>query len=262
MNAVVLAGGRGTRMRRVEGVNALDPAQSKMADRGLKMLIPFHGRAFIEYLLDDLARAGIASACVVTGPHTTAVREHLERIASPVALRHATQPEPRGTADALRAAEPDVAGEPFLVLNADNLYAPSDLARLVGGDGCGLIGYSREGLLRGGIPEARLGAFALIDVDATGALRDIVEKPDAATAAALGAAPVSMTCWRFDARIFDACREITPSQRGELELPDAVRLLVGRGVRFDVLYSDAPVVDLSTRADVARVGALLRTRSG
>ena len=41
-----------------------------------------------------------------------------------------------------------------------------------------------------------------------------------------------MNCWRFDARIFEACREVTRLVRGEFELPGAVALAARRGVRF------------------------------
>jgi glucose-1-phosphate thymidylyltransferase len=63
-----------------------------------------------------------------------------------------------------------------------------------------------------------------------------------------------MNCWRFSPRIFEACRAIQPSVRGELELPDAVQYSIDRlGESYRVLLSDAGVLDLSTRADVARV---------
>ena len=68
-----------------------------------------------------------------------------------------------------------------------------------------------------------------------------------------GAALISMNLWRFDRRIFAACRDVTLSARGEYELPLAVRLAVARGVRFQAVRSAGPVLDLSRRADVADV---------
>lgn len=260
--AVVLAAGRGTRMRAgAVGAQSLEPEQAVAADRGLKMLVPFAGRAFIEYLLDDLGAAGTHDVCIVIGPGTADVRTQLTRVESTVRLAFAAQSVPLGTADALLAAEAFVQDEPFLVVNADNLYPRADLARLAALDGPGLIGYVRAGLVRGGIPETRIRGFALLLTDGTGALRDVVEKPDARTADRLHDAPVSMTCWRFDARIFDACRAIQPSARGELELPDAVRHLIRNGVRFAVLPSADAVLDLSTRADVPVVAAALAERT-
>jgi glucose-1-phosphate thymidylyltransferase len=61
-----------------------------------------------------------------------------------------------------------------------------------------------------------------------------------------------MNCWRFDSRIFEACRTVPPSSRGELELPAAVALAITEGgVRFRVLPATGPVLDLSRRADAA-----------
>jgi glucose-1-phosphate thymidylyltransferase len=62
-----------------------------------------------------------------------------------------------------------------------------------------------------------------------------------------------MNCWRFDARIFDACRDVPRSARGEHELPEAVGLAVRRGVRFRAVPAAGPVLDLSRRADAADV---------
>ena len=102
--------------------------------------------------------------------------------------------------------------------------------------GAGLGLFSGQGLVRGGIPAERLRSFAVVLVDAHGLLTDIVEKPDEATFASFGDdPPVSMNCWRLPASIFAACRDVQPSQRGELELPDAVRLAVARGARFAVV---------------------------
>ena len=60
-------------------------------------------------------------------------------------------------------------------------------------------------------------------------LTRIIEKPTPAQLDALGPDVwVSMNCWRFDERIFDACRDVPLSSRGELELPVAVALGIDR----------------------------------
>ena len=68
---------------------------------------------------------------------------------------------------------------------------------------------------------------------------------------------ISMNVWRFDARIFGACRDVPVSSRGEQELPQAVGLAASRGVCFEVLPVAGRVLDLSSRADVAEVGRAL-----
>jgi len=65
---------------------------------------------------------------------------------------------------------------------------------------------------------------------------------------------VSMNCWRFAPAIFDACRRITPSARGELELPNAVRYAVRvMKERIRAIPIEAGVLDLSRREDIAAV---------
>jgi glucose-1-phosphate thymidylyltransferase len=86
-------------------------------------------------------------------------------------------------------------------------------------------------------------------------LEDIIEKPDPETFARFGDdVRVSMNCWRFGPRIFEACRKIPPSPRGEVELPNAVRYAVRTmGERFRAIPVDAGVLDLSRREDIAEV---------
>jgi glucose-1-phosphate thymidylyltransferase len=62
-----------------------------------------------------------------------------------------------------------------------------------------------------------------------------------------------MNLWRFDARIFEVCRDVPRSARGEFELPEAVALAMRRGVKFRAIPARGPVLDLSRRADAADV---------
>ena len=66
-----------------------------------------------------------------------------------------------------------------------------------------------------------------------------------------------MNCWRFDARIFAACRDVARSPRGEFELPEAVGLAVRRGMPFRVLRASGGVLDLSKRGDAVEVSRRL-----
>jgi glucose-1-phosphate thymidylyltransferase len=96
-------------------------------------------------------------------------------------------------------------------------------------------------------------AFALVEVDEEDYLTGIVEKPRASAARQEKDVLVSMNLWRFDARIFDACRDVPQSIRGEFELPEAVALATRRGVRFRVIPARGPVLDLSRRGDAADI---------
>jgi glucose-1-phosphate thymidylyltransferase len=152
-------------------------------------------------------------------------------------------------------------------MNADNLYPVAALRDLASLAEPGLLAFERDDLVRtSNIAADRILAFALVDVDDDGYLTAIVEKPASllpdqanpqddrvASAFRLKETLVSMNCWRFDARIFEACRDVARSARGELELPEAVALAARRGQRFRAIPAVGPVLDLSRRADTADV---------
>lgn len=261
---VVMARGLATRMRAAEPAAALVPDQAAAADAGLKTLMPVGGRPFLDFVLSSLADAGFTRAGLVIGPEHNELRR---RYGSDVRPRRLTldlveQRDPIGTANAVLSAESWTAGQPFVVVNADNLYPVEALTALAALPGPGLLAFERDDLVRSSdIPLDRIAAFALLDVDREGSLRRIVEKPgSAAAAAAGGGALVGMNAWRFDRRIFDACRDVPRSPRGEFELPLAVALALERGVPFHAIRARGPVLDLSRRSDVADVSRRLSGR--
>jgi glucose-1-phosphate thymidylyltransferase len=68
-----------------------------------------------------------------------------------------------------------------------------------------------------------------------------------------------MNLWRFSARMFEACRRVPRSDRGEHELPQAVQWAITHlGERFRAVRCEGGVLDLSARADVASVAERLR----
>lgn len=258
--AVILARGLGTRMRQ-GGSDPLDPAQAQAADAGAKAMMPIGpggagGRPFLDYSLSALADAGYTDVCLVVAPDHDAIARHYRGPGAPRRLRldFAVQEEPVGTANAVLAAARWTGADPFLVINGDNYYAVRTLAALTGRAGAATALYRAEVLVaRSNIPADRIRAFALGVVE-DGALARIVEKPTPEQAAAFGGdALVSMTCWRMPPAIHDACRRVTRSARGELELVDAVNLLLAAGVHFEVVVADDGVLDLSRRSDVALV---------
>jgi glucose-1-phosphate thymidylyltransferase len=260
--AVILARGLGTRMRRADESAELASDQARIADTGMKAMMPI-GRPFLDYVISALADAGLTEVCLVIGPEHDRIREYYVRTAVPERIRvqFAIQSEPRGTADAVLAAELFADGEHVLVLNSDNYY-PAECCRALASLGAAALGgYDRAALTRlGNIPEERIRKYALLEVSADGYLIDIVEKPDEATFIRMGAhALVSMNLWAFPPEIFDACRHVKPSARGELELQDAVRYSTSRlGTRYRVLPFSTGVLDLSSRSDVASVAEALK----
>ena len=82
----------------------------------------------------------------------------------------------------------------------------------------------------------------------------IIEKPPENLFADRNAVLINMNCWRFTPAIFTACDAIPLSPRNEYELPGAVSHAINvLHEPFSVIEVNEPVLDLSTRADVAEV---------
>jgi glucose-1-phosphate thymidylyltransferase len=249
-------------MRRADPGAEIDAAQRSVADSGLKAMIRI-GRPFLDYVISALADAGIGNVCLVVGPEHQRVRDYyggeveLER----VRVHFVVQAQPLGTADAVAAAEAFADGEHVLALNSDNYYPVHTLRALRELGAAGLAAFERDALVRlGNIDSDRVAKFSVVRIDEAGLLERIVEKPDAATVAALGSEVfVGMNSWSLPPEIYRSCRSIRPSPRGELELPDAVQHARDElGVSFRVLRFRAGVLDLSSRGDIAAVADRLR----
>ncbi len=256
--AVVLARGLGTRMRRADPAAPLRPEQASVADTGLKAMIPV-GRPFLDYVLSGLADAGYQEVCLVIGPEHNVIREYYARQhPRRIALSYTVQSEPGGTADAVLAAQVFVGGDEFLVMNSDNFYPVAALRVLRDMEGPGTVLFDAAALVRNSnIPPEHVRAFAYAEVS-HGYLVRLTEKPDQDTAGAIPAdALVSMNLWRFSPAIFDHCRQVGRSPRGEYELPEAVNRALQHGMRLRVERSESGVLDLSQRADVATIAERL-----
>lgn len=252
-----MARGAGTRMRASAGIAHLSPAQQRAAAAGHKALMPIGDRPFLDFVLRAIAAAGIDDAALIVAPDHSEMHAAYpkNRAVDAIDISWVVQREPRGTANAVAAAEEWAAGDSFLVMNGDNLYPTAAVAALCQLDQPGVAAFDRANLIAtSNIPEERLNAFAILRPAADDSLEDIVEKPSGAVTMN---ARVSMNLWRFDARIFSACRDVTPSPRGEFELPTAVMLARERGVRFQVVPANGPVLDLSKQTDVADVARRL-----
>ena len=249
-------------MKAADDSVTLNAAQAVLADTGIKSLVPLGDRPLLDYILSALADAGCGEVCLVVGPGHGAIRDRYAGVAPPgrITVSFATQEQPRGTGDALLAAEAFVQGDEFLMTNSDNYYPVSVLRTLVQMGRPGTVLFGPEGLAaRSNIEPSRILAFALGKIGADGCLDALVEKPDAAALLELGGdREVSMNCWRFPASIFQACRQLRPSVRGELELTDAIMKTIAGGVRFKVEKSDEGVLDISKRRDLEMVKERLR----
>jgi glucose-1-phosphate thymidylyltransferase len=263
--AVILARGLGTRMRRSDPTAPpLDASQAAVAETGVKAMMPV-GRPFLDYVLSTLAEAGYREVCLVIGPEHDAVRErynprgeeNVGRRTTRLRIAFGVQPQPTGTADAVVAAEAFVDGERFLVINSDNLYPVEALHGLRLLEGAGLAAFSAAGLVEEGeIPAARVARWPVVKQTPDHWLAGLEERGEG------DGQPgdeeyVSVNCWMFTPAIFQACRAVPPSAGGERELPAAVRHALAQGERFRVLPLRSPVLDLTSRADVASVARRL-----
>src|SRR5262245_34426415 len=227
--AIVLARGLGTRMRALDSSAQLTPEQQRAADSGIKAMMPVNGRPFLDFILGSLADAGIRIVALVVAPDHAALRRYYEMDAPPsrVRLDFVVQPEPLGTANAVLVTEGWVAGNAFLAMNADNMYPVPVLRDLGSLSESGLPAFEPDDLVKSSnIPPERIRSFAVLDIDEEGHLVGIVEKPSAFAKAPADHRYISMNCWRFDQRIFQACRDVPKSERGEFELPEAVGFAV------------------------------------
>lgn len=259
--AVIMARGLGTRMRKDAAGVDLDDSQQALAARGLKSMIDV-GRPFLDHVISAIADAGITHVILVIGPEHDEIRRYYGELPTQrVTIEFAVQERPLGTADALLAARDAVGERRFLLLNSDNYYPTDAMIALRACPGNALIGFEPEGLTqRGNIPAERVRAFALLEAS-DGHLVGIVEKPDEATLARFGTdALVSMNCYAFTPAIFGYAAAVEASPRGEYELTDAVRGALAGGVVFDVVPCDDGVLDMSQRADIASVKAMLAGR--
>jgi glucose-1-phosphate thymidylyltransferase len=252
--AVILARGLGTRLRKHNSEAHLNSEQAKIASLGIKTLMHVRGdKTLLEFIFESLARAGFSEICLVIGREHQAIRDFCASLDYQISF--AIQEKPLGTADAVLAAEKFCGGENFLVVNSDNLYPLNALRELRELGQTGLVAFSRKGLIeKSNISEEQIKKFAAIHLDENNCLREIVEKPEMIDENSF----VSMNCWLFSPKIFDACRRIKPSKRGEFEITDAVRFVIENfGEKFTAIYSNEGVLDLSSRADVEKIADFL-----
>ena len=262
--AVILARGLGTRMRRDEAAAdaALSDEQRRAAARGAKGMMPLGARPFLDYVISALADAGIRDVTLVVSPEAEEIREHFARTHVPqrVSVRFAVQAEPRGTADAVYSAHDTLYDAPFLVLNSDNFYPVAAYRDLAEVGASGLVAFEADTLVRESrLEPERVFKFALLDIGDDDILRSVREKPAADDPLARRAERwVSMNLWSFSPVIFEACARVRPSARGELEIQDAVTIAMRElGEPFHVVRMRAGVLDMSSRADIAFVASQL-----
>jgi glucose-1-phosphate thymidylyltransferase len=261
--AVILARGLGTRMRNSDNNASVNPEQSFIANTGIKAMIPID-RPFLDYVISALADAGFKKICLVIGPGAefNPVRDYYNTIkAERVTISYVIQEEPKGTADAVAAAREFAVNDAFAVLNSDNYYPSEALSMLRKIDTCGTIAFESVALDEcGNIPSERISKYALLEPDDEYFLKRIIEKPSEEYMLSLsGEVYISMNCWKFSQSIFEACRSIKPSVRGEYEIASAVEYAMNNlGEKFRMIPVRLGVLDMTGQLDIKSVDSVLR----
>lgn len=210
MRGLLLAGGHGTRLR-------------PLTYTGNKHLLPIANKPMILYGLEHLRDAGIKETAVVLGPIKEGVRELLGDGSSfGMEITYIDQPEPKGLAHAVQISEGFMGREPFVMYLGDNLLKQGvvDFVRTFENDNADCV--------VGVAPVKDPSRFGVVELK-DGKIQRVVEKPKV-TKSNLALIGVYV----FGPAIFDAVRRIKPSSRNELEITDAIELLVSEGMRVEM----------------------------
>lgn len=233
MKALVLAGGRGTRLRPITHTRA-------------KQLVPVANKPVLDYGLESIAAAGIREVGIIvsdpremlqpdhrTGEMITVLVNSQAEIRAAVGdgsafglrVTYIEQEAPLGLAHAVKIAEDFMAGDSFVMYLGDNLIKD------------GITHFVRE--FEAEKPDAQIllakvarpWEFGVAELEGERVVR-LEEKPKQPRSdlALVGV-------YLFTSSIFDAVRAIQPSPRGELEITDAIQHLIstGRNVRSHVI---------------------------
>jgi mannose-1-phosphate guanylyltransferase len=158
MQAVILVGGQGTRLR---------PLTSNIP----KPIVTLVDRPFISFMLEWLRRHGIEEVIISCGFLADSVRAVLgDGSAAGVRLHFIEEPEPRGTAGALKLAEP-MLEERFLMLNGDVLTDIDLSAQIAQHEATGATGTLAL------VPVPDPSAYGLVLLDDDRAVEAFIEKP-------------------------------------------------------------------------------------
>ena len=211
LKGLILSGGRGTRLRPITFTSA-------------KQLVPVANKPVLFYGIEAMAEAGIREVGIIIAPETG---DEIRAAAGDgsqfgVAITYIVQDEPAGLAHAVLTAEPFLGASPFVMYLGDNL--------LQGGME-DLVAQFRAGaaealILLTAVPDPE--NYGVAELGPEGSVVRLVEKPpEPATDLAL------VGVYMFTAQIHDAARAIKPSDRGELEITDAIQWLVDGGRRVE-----------------------------
>jgi glucose-1-phosphate thymidylyltransferase len=213
MKALILAGGAGTRLRPITHTRA-------------KQLVPVANTPILFYGLEAMAAAGITDIGVIIGDTGDEIRDAVgDGSQFGVKVTYVPQEAPLGLAHCVLIAREFLGDDDFVMYLGDNLLE-QDLAAFVDA-----FEAARDSAAP---PAAQIllkrvqdpQRFGVATLDGDGHVVRLEEKPDVPSSdlALVGV-------YLFDPTIHEAVRAIAPSDRGELEITDAIQWLIDQGHR-------------------------------
>jgi dTDP-glucose pyrophosphorylase len=229
--AVVLAAGRGTRMRELT-VNFPKP------------MIEVRGKPVLQHILEGLRAAGVRRFLLIVGYHAETVRNFFGNGGRhDVDIEYATQTVQDGTGRVVDLARNFTGGSPFILSYGDILISPPNYNRVVDlPDDCeAILTVTRgEDISKGGA----------VFLNEQMELVDLREKPKPGE-------PTSpwynAGLYAFRASIFDFIARLKPSPRGEYELTDAIRDLAHSGKKVKAIELTGEWADVRDPEVLARL---------
>jgi len=228
MKGLILAGGKGTRLRPITHTSA-------------KQLVPVANKPILFYAIEAVASAGIDEIAIIVGDTAEAVEAACgDGSRWGVHLTYIAQAEPLGLAHCVLIARDFLADDDFVMYLGDNLLE-QDLAGFADQFDAAAHKATTPSfhddhtapaawLLLAEVPDPH--QFGVAELGPDGTIVRMVEKPkDPPTNLAMVGASF------FTPAIHEAVGAVEPSGRGELEIVDAIQWLIDRGdvVRHDIL---------------------------
>ena len=237
MQAVVLAAGKGTRLR-------------PLTDDRPKALVEVNGTPLIGDVFDNLIDAGATELVVVVGYKAEQIIDRYGDKYRDVPITYAHQREQLGLAHAILQAEPHVDGD-FMLMLGDNVFRGNlgDVTNRQREDRADAAFLVEE------VPHEEASRYGVLDTNEYGEVVEVVEKPDDPPSNL-----VMTGFYTFTPAIFHACHLVQPSDRGEYELPDAIDLLIQSGRTIDAVQLDGWRIDVGYPEDRDRAEERLDER--